>query len=1035
MPGGAPAVLLLAVALPAARPALRIIVHQEPHFHARRGRFWSDCANVSQPGCFGGAAALAAVMRSEAMGADAAVRLVGVDVNRITSFHPDGWAINELLARRLGVDVTIMDTAFPLTGDGFESVLSWMVEARRPLVVTNHATKSPHTFAADMYLNRAAIVDAGGIKVGVVVAWPAGSFLPTVPLELSVPAMVHSLRHGGADLVFVVCADRPEFWRPHGVRDYAGLGGDVVLPPHCGGSAGCADVNESLLINATWVVPSLRRGQHPDPGGDYVGVFDFARDEEGALRPTGARAVPLLEGLPAALQGEAYRADLDWAQLQVDRALANDPRIGHSTAPMPAGRIRNGSVSDEVCRRDLCPIGVFVLDTLRSRFPGYDAYMWNGGAMRLGWDAGPVTVGDVYGMMPFSNGLCSFNTTGTELWRHFERFAANIAADGAYSADGDTEARPGGFPQTRGVRFEFDPARPPMQRLVRLDLERAHPDGSAWEPLVRTRYYSVLTSEFLCSGGDGYDLAQRELHAVPAIPQDIIIEYIRQAGDSGFMPPNATSIVFINDSRPTVRLPPLAASDCGSEQRFLPQWSACVDCPDGMVADPVDSRRCAFPAMSGADMVWLWVVIAFGALVALVAPPVAWRLTTNWRRIRRLHSREQIAINCAESIAAMRLEEVAYIRKIQNPDRIQRAFIDIIKALTEYRTFLPHSVLVAQIPEDFPEASTFSGAPPDATLVSVNPVQSFGVPTAGRRSVSPRPRFSGSDLSSLGSSGALSTSVRNFNVDSYFARKVVSMVWTGTSGVHEYCDVRLRDGQVSAAYFHALLGATLQAVDASRGVIDHISGDRTAVSFGAARPSSDQLSAPRCALAIAESVRSVGGSPHVGTERGCALVGTVGTEMTRKHTILGPVVNVAYACSRIARQHGVAVLSGRRMAEESGTEVQSWALCALGGAKVGRTISFATVLYEIVRIRPPQDAQEWMYQMQKAEGEDAYAVWNRRVRSATMHAIDEHRALPAGLQYRGSRSSTSPCAPDREAILESLISSGPYYTIPVDVAF
>eukprot|EP00756_Hemistasia_phaeocysticola_P054000 Hpha_TRINITY_DN29948_c0_g1::TRINITY_DN29948_c0_g1_i1::g.131809::m.131809/K02058/ABC.SS.S; simple sugar transport system substrate-binding protein len=94
---------------------------------------------------------------------------------------------------------------------------------------------------------------------------------------------------------------------------------------------------------------------------------------------------------------------------------------------------------------------------------------------------------------------------------------------------------------------------------------------------------------------------------------------------------------------------------------------------------------------------WVVVVISAGFLLA-AAPPVAWLVRTQRWKIRVLRDNNSVAETCAESIAAMQLEEVSYIRSIENPSRIVSAFIVIIDHLTEFRRFLPPSVL-ATLPD------------------------------------------------------------------------------------------------------------------------------------------------------------------------------------------------------------------------------------------------------------------------------------------------------------------------------------------------
>eukprot|EP01062_Namystynia_karyoxenos_P075858 TRINITY_DN735_c0_g2_i5.p1 TRINITY_DN735_c0_g2~~TRINITY_DN735_c0_g2_i5.p1 ORF type:complete len:1549 (+),score=399.66 TRINITY_DN735_c0_g2_i5:148-4647(+) len=709
-PAGA-VILAAAVGLGDARPAVRILVSQSPNYVPRGGRFLNrDCFNARDPRCMGGAATQAAIMRQEAAGADSAIRLMGMDGGKITLFHPSSWKINEFAAARLGVDATLIDSPFPLSGNGWDSIYGWLSTAQRPLVSTNHATESVYTVSADRHLTRGTIVEAGGIRFGVMSLWPADTFLPVVDSRIAAVATASGLRRDGADFVLAVCTGLASFWYPFTPASFAGLGADAVLPPHCVSEspADCVRLNTSELINNTWVLSDVRRGHEAIFGG-AIAAIDLVR-EGGKLRPDGVRSIDIMVPLTASVQASPqYQADVQWLQAELDATSSNDPLIGYSNQPMPASRVTNGTVLvDEVCRRDNCSIGLFALETINKVLPGYDVYMWNGGAMREGWAEGPVRMSQIYGAMPFRNPMCTFNATGPELWAHFEKFAAGVASDGSFN-----ESYPGlggGFPQVWGLRWAMDPSRAAGERV--LDIEIRDAATGEWATVRRTRHYSILTSQFLCDGGDGYEfqmLGRREL-GLTLVPQDIMIERFQKAGlrgpsagEPGIDIPVPVSVVHLNDARPTFVLARLEPGDCGGTQYYLPQWGDCAECPAGRIQHHLRPEECEWPAQSSDSKVWIWILVGVGALLLLVGPPVVWRLTSNWRRIRRLYSAHVIAASCAESIAAMRFDEVAYIKAIPNPDRIQRAFIDIINVLTQYRAYLPQAILVDSDEEAYPD--------------------------------------------------------------------------------------------------------------------------------------------------------------------------------------------------------------------------------------------------------------------------------------------------------------------------------------------
>eukprot|EP01062_Namystynia_karyoxenos_P028072 TRINITY_DN21347_c0_g1_i1.p1 TRINITY_DN21347_c0_g1~~TRINITY_DN21347_c0_g1_i1.p1 ORF type:complete len:1095 (+),score=182.74 TRINITY_DN21347_c0_g1_i1:94-3378(+) len=1073
------------------RAALRILLHQTQVIKPRRGSWLSPCDNVTREGCMGGTAAVGAHFRHEAADAEAVIRLVGFDKTRLILFHPDAWLLNEANAVRLGADALLIDSPEPLTlTSSFGKVLDWMAKSTVPLVVTNTvvSAETPGTFKLDSYLSRYVIVTAGRYRVGILGLWGPHVWVDTLPLSM-VKEMVDDVVRKQADYVVAICLDKYNFWINGTHDDWDKLGVDAVIPPYCADETVCQNVETPQLHGRTWVLPSVDRGRGGTMG-NSIGVFDFDRDSwTNSLRPVGGKSVDLLSGddLPEEWTNTpSYRTDTQWLQRRVNEALDNDPVLGISVAVMPDGRIRDGDFEDEVCRRDACPIGEFLLTALRHRFPEYDMYMFNGGGLRYGWDNGTVRMGHLYGLLPFDNPVCTFNTTGPELWKHFERFAANILPDGGYD---DNAPDRGGFPQTMGIRYEFDPSRPPNKRLLRLD--HFNRGSGKWEAVIRGRTYSVLTSEFLCSGGDGYDIRMLGRVDYSWFPQELMMEYIEDTGGI-ITPPNTASIVFVGDDRPSLALPWLPADACGDNQRHLPEWGDCVPCPAGMLQDRLDPTTCYYPPSAEDSVLWLWVLIGVGALFLLIVPPVVWKYTANWRKIRRLHSKEVIAVSCAESIAQMRFDEVAYIREIPNPDRIQKAFVDIIDALIKYRAFMPQVLLVEAgddgdvLSEDESETGSVVAGHKGATIrnESVASASDFGAESVGshshRRSLqatpewgfqrrgrrrtsrirASRPRFSIDSVarqSEAAKSEALEalsnssggqhhprpktmTGARSAVVQSdTLIPKRICVVWFGVTGYHHNLQALGPSGD-GPAYSAEIVGAVLYEVS-FRGVLDHMSGDRMVAHFGAHRVCSDQrLTAAVCALNLSTRVSVIcrTGS-HVGVDCGLALVGTIGTLLMRKYSAIGCVMNVAYACSRLSREYKCGAVAGERVFDETFTHVQYCALLSIAGEKFcGRGNGRGMVLYEIICVKERQEVEEWMYQLSKAENEDPHAAYNSDMRKASkFRDAGQTEGVTATQSELPKDSETDTSDPEarRQRVLQLIQASGPIRTVPVETSF
>eukprot|EP01062_Namystynia_karyoxenos_P078587 TRINITY_DN8117_c0_g1_i3.p1 TRINITY_DN8117_c0_g1~~TRINITY_DN8117_c0_g1_i3.p1 ORF type:complete len:867 (+),score=168.21 TRINITY_DN8117_c0_g1_i3:86-2686(+) len=106
-----------------------------------------------------------------------------------------------------------------------------------------------------------------------------------------------------------------------------------------------------------------------------------------------------------------------------------------------------------------------------------------------------------------------------------------------------------------------------------------------------------------------------------------------------------------------------------------------------------------------------------GGSVALVAGAVTLCACTAaavllWRYSRRQAQDVTMAQQCAEAIADMKLDEqLSVLQSISEPSRVQAAFIRIIMALQQYRSFLPRSVLAIALDSSSDEGGDTPAAP------------------------------------------------------------------------------------------------------------------------------------------------------------------------------------------------------------------------------------------------------------------------------------------------------------------------------------
>jgi 2',3'-cyclic-nucleotide 2'-phosphodiesterase/3'-nucleotidase len=218
--------------------------------------------------------------------------------------------------------------------------------------------------------------------------------------------------------------------------------------------------------------------------------------------------------LAVTASGEVLGATVEVAD--VPPGLAPDPRTAaivaaaqRDIAPVKSlvlGRAAEALPHD---RYRLSPLGQWATDAMRAA-AGADIALCNGGGLRAGLAAGPVTLGDLYSVMPFDNELFVAAMTGAQVMAALEHGLANEKF---------------GTLQFSGLRVVYSAAASPGRRVVSATLA----DGS---PLAPDAVYRVAVSDFLVAGGDEYDMikaASGHTNTYRSL-RDVLAEAVRKAG-------------------------------------------------------------------------------------------------------------------------------------------------------------------------------------------------------------------------------------------------------------------------------------------------------------------------------------------------------------------------------------------------------------------------------------------------------------------------------------------------------------------------
>eukprot|EP00756_Hemistasia_phaeocysticola_P015610 Hpha_TRINITY_DN15423_c5_g3::TRINITY_DN15423_c5_g3_i1::g.174643::m.174643 len=685
--------LVFVVVFVLCEPGLRVLVAQSIYMQPRVFPRSRPCGDVRADGCVGGAATMLARVREEENTAKETLKVMGYDRAKFVHFHPVNFKINSLFWDRVGVDCSVLsDPDFQSQAGLLSSTMAWLESVNRQVVVSNFDFAGDNTNMIQFLtvLNRIGWMETpSGVKVGVIAVMGTKVYTSVIDPYIVTLEFARVLRRRGADVVMVMCMGFGDFWEDDWER-LAEADVDVVVPPDCS-TAPCNGTQGIRRVNDTFILPRGDSGAAGEGGEAFIS-FDFTR-VDGRLVPDAWRSVNLLEPVPEKLRGGDYDGDLDWLQGQVTAALQNNPVIGYSTQRMPDSKVldQDGSVKDEPCRRDVCPLGLLAGEAVQRLDPTLDVVVTNGGSLRAGWEEGIITKNNVYAAMPFENLLCVFNTTGPELWRMVSNYASKVTPAGHYNS---TAPGRGGFIQPYGLRYTFDPTRPPQDVLVSLEFfDRGKQE---WEAVRRTRHYKVAMSDFLCQGGDGHDwyMIPGTHRVLQTKAQSLIIGMILHL--KTFTPATPPSWVRINSKEPSFLLPRLTASDCLPSTYFDSEWEECAECPPGGGGQV----GCPLPPVDAGH--WRWVLVGCAVFLVVIGIPVGCYIKMNWRKVRRLTVMEvtvMVARDIASALSTYQVDAAELVLEEEGavlPLELSKSFLQLLQNLRMYKPYLPQSCLVRE---------------------------------------------------------------------------------------------------------------------------------------------------------------------------------------------------------------------------------------------------------------------------------------------------------------------------------------------------
>lgn len=154
-------------------------------------------------------------------------------------------------------------------------------------------------------------------------------------------------------------------------------------------------------------------------------------------------------------------------------------------------------------------LGEWTCDVMK-KVAGTQIAITNGGGLRTPIPKGNITMGKLYEVMPFDNTLVKMELKGSDIKKNIENGIANDKV---------------GWVQFSGIKVYYDSKAEAGSRITSMYLL----DGTKIE---MDNYYTVVTNDFMATGGDGYNFSGAKNMVDTAIPiRDALVNEIKAVGN------------------------------------------------------------------------------------------------------------------------------------------------------------------------------------------------------------------------------------------------------------------------------------------------------------------------------------------------------------------------------------------------------------------------------------------------------------------------------------------------------------------------
>ena len=382
-------------------------------------------------------------------------------------------------------------------------------EARFPFLAANLVDAATGAPPAWTNVRGTTIVDVAGVKIGVIGLanpWTKTMTLPAnfaglraLPDAPAVVAAARDLRKKGTSVVVVV----------------AHIGGSCKTfgaPDDLSSCLGDSDIFKLARALPAGTIDAIVAGHtHACIAHRVAGIPIIESQDKGQAFGRIDLSVNLFRGrarskaLPAVIGAKIFppqdvpKPGTPFHGTYEGAPLAPDPAVEAAIAPAlaDARSKRDEKVGVQIAR-EIAPaydaesqLGNLFADLMRAANPGADVALTSGGSLRAVLPVGMLTYGQLHEALPFDDRFVTLSVTG-------EALAATVARN---------LGRPGGIVALSGVRVRAACAGPKLQ--VTLTRNDGRPIGPA-------ERLTLVTSEFLATGGGGILSADVRAHATPA---------------------------------------------------------------------------------------------------------------------------------------------------------------------------------------------------------------------------------------------------------------------------------------------------------------------------------------------------------------------------------------------------------------------------------------------------------------------------------------------------------------------------------------